>query len=107
MVTRYGMSETLGLGVYERENAPMLGGQSPVRSFEFSEKTAQIIDNEVKTFLDRAFKNAEKVIDHYRDLVEEASQLLIEKETLDETEIRDLWNKYQWTSIRPVLGATG
>jgi cell division protease FtsH len=94
MITRYGMSKTLGFAVYEKGSAPMLGGQAPIRSFDFSEKTAQLIDEEVNTLLDHAFRMADAVLEHYKELVEEAALLLIERETIDEAGLRDLWNKY-------------
>ena len=95
MVTRYGMSDALGLGVYEREPMSMLGSPVPVKMFEYSEKTAQMIDDEVNRLLDRALETAENVLDHYRDLLEEAAAILLEKETLDEVGLRDLWLKHQ------------
>jgi len=102
MVTQYGMSSNLGLGVFEKEPAPMLGSHAPVRSFEFSQKTAELIDNEVRRFLDQALKTANQVILHYQGLVIEAATLLLEKETLDESALKSLWDKYQQSPSKKV-----
>jgi cell division protease FtsH len=95
MVTRYGMSDALGLGVYEREPTPMLGSHFPVRMFDYSEKTAQMIDDEVNRLLDRSLEKAEEVIDRYTDLIQEAAAILLDKETIDEGGLKELWNKHQ------------
>lgn len=95
MVTRYGMSPELGTGVFEREPTPMLGSYAPIRTFEYSEKTAQLIDAEVKRLLDKALGMASKVIDQYHELIEEAAQILLTQETLDEASLKQLWSKYR------------
>jgi cell division protease FtsH len=95
MITRYGMSPELGLSVFEREPAPILGSQAPVRTFEYSERTAQMIDSEVKRLLDRALSRAREVVDRYHDFIDEAARDLQIRETLDEASLRDLWLKYQ------------
>lgn len=95
MVTRYGMSPVVGLGVYEREPTLMLGGQSPVRSFDYSETTAQAIDREVEKYLETSLKTALSVVDRYKDLINEAAGVLMEKETIDENGLLELWRKHQ------------
>lgn len=98
MVTRYGMSEELGIGVFEREPAPMLGSHVPVRSFEYSEETARQIDQEVKRLLKTSLEMSSKVIDQYRAMIEEAAEVLLTRETLDEQALKLLWEKYQPTA---------
>jgi cell division protease FtsH len=95
MVTRYGMSDTVGLGVYEREPTPMLGSHVSVRTFDYSERTAQMIDQEINKLLERALKMAETVIENNQDLINEAALILLDKETIDEGGLKDLWNKHQ------------
>jgi cell division protease FtsH len=90
MITRYGMSGNIGLATYERENAPFLGSRSS-RAFDYSERTAQNIDAEVKNLLNSAFERAKSLIVRYRDVVEDGARILLEKETIDEAELKTLW----------------
>lgn len=95
MVTRYGMSSELGLATFERETAPMLGGNSATRILPYGEKTAQMIDQEVTALLDRALKEATGVLELHRELVEEGVRVLLERETIEEAEIKTLWDSHQ------------
>lgn len=104
MVTRYGMNEKLGLGVFERDPAPMLGGQVPVKSFDYSEQTAQEIDHEVNQILGKAFDRATRVVDRYRAMIDEAAAVLLVEESMDETAIRNLWEKYNPSTEKPMEG---
>ncbi len=94
MVTRYGMDPKLGLAVYERESSAMLGNPAAIRAFEFSEKTAQQIDNSIQNIMNRSMKLATDVIHNYKALIEEAVHILIVKETIDEIGLKQLWEKY-------------
>jgi cell division protease FtsH len=91
MITRYGMSGDIGLATYERETAPFLGSRAN-RAFDYSEKTAQNIDHEVKNLLNQAFERAKSLITEYREVVEEGARILLEKETIDEAELKSLWD---------------
>lgn len=94
MVTRYGMSSNIGIGVFEQDPSPMLGSYSPVKSFDYSEKTAEAIDVEVRTLLDDALNTAKNVVEQYQEMIKEAAQILLNRETLDEADLSKLWNKY-------------
>ncbi|HLD99387.1 MAG TPA: AAA family ATPase, partial [Bdellovibrionota bacterium] len=102
MVTRYGMSARLGLAIYEREPTPLLGSQAPVRSFQYSEKTAQLIDNEISHLLEVALSSAQSLIGDYREVILEGVQLLLTKETIDEAELKHLWSKHQKQDLQTV-----
>ena len=93
MITRYGMSSKLGLGVFERESAPMLGSQVPIKTFEFSERSAQLIDSEIKDLLDQQLKRAKDVLEENRLLLEESAQLLVKYETMDGVQLKKLWDE--------------
>jgi len=91
MVTRFGMADQVGQVAYESEQSPFLatpGGA--VRSREFSEATAREIDAAVKDLVDRAFAKAVKVLTDKRSLLERGAQLLLQKETLTEEDLRAL-----------------
>jgi cell division protease FtsH len=95
MITRYGMTESLGLGVFERDPAPMLGSGVPMRAFEYSEATARKIDEEITRLMDKALKKAVEVVNKYQRLIEEAVIILLDRETIDENGLKELWNKHQ------------
>lgn len=100
MITRYGMSDNLGAVTFEREPTPFLGTQVPVRSGNYSEATAQLVDQEVRGLTDHALKVAQKCLLRYRAFVEEAAQLLLSRETLEEQELKALWAKHRDASAR-------
>ncbi|MBW3535917.1 MAG: cell division protein FtsH, partial [Gemmatimonadetes bacterium] len=88
MVTRFGMSELIGLmAVGESEQEVFLGRELGHRR-EVSEHTAQLVDQEVKRILDEAHGRARTVIEEHKDLMERIAQALLERETLDRAEIK-------------------
>ena len=81
MVCLYGMSEKLGNVIYGRRNHG---------EFEFSEKTAELIDAEVLVIMDQCLAHANQLITANRDKLDLLSQALLEKETLYAAEIYEL-----------------
>jgi len=86
MVTDWGMSDQLGLvhygnGAEEKPISPMFG-QS-----EYSDNTADLIDKEVKSIVDRAYQSARELIETNRDKVERLAQALLKYETLGADEV--------------------
>ena len=81
MVTDWGMSEALGLVHYGRSDEGLLSQR------EFSDKTADLIDQEVKVIVDRAYNIARDVIEANRDKVERLAQALLKYETLGADEV--------------------
>ncbi|WP_343887147.1 ATP-dependent zinc metalloprotease FtsH [Sphingomonas oligophenolica] len=93
MVLRYGMSEKLGQVVYEDETRPFLDeGNQPRRANtrDFSEATAALIDDEVRSLVEAAFQRARTILGERRAILERGAQLLIEHETLDEADLKRL-----------------
>lgn len=103
MVTRYGMSDALGLLTYDRESAPLLNGRVLSRSHDYSEDTARAIDHETMDIVDRAFQRALRTIEQHREFVEEGSRILLEQETLDEAALKILWLKSGQDTAREVF----
>ncbi len=91
MITRYGMGTELGLLTYDRESAPLLNAQLMVKSHDYSEHTAQLIDDESKQLIDRAFTLAFDTIRQNRPFIEKCVEQLLVKETLDEGELKMFW----------------
>ena len=90
MVTRFGMSEELGMvSVGETEHEVFLGREL-VQRRNVSEHTSQIVDREIKRIVDEAYESARKLLEKERDLLERIATALLERETLDRTEIEAL-----------------
>ncbi|MBW7924010.1 MAG: ATP-dependent zinc metalloprotease FtsH [Burkholderiaceae bacterium] len=91
MVMRYGMEAKLGHVSYEGESARFLDvPQTMLRRHDFSEEVAREIDRAVKAILDAAFENATRVLAQQRLTLDRGSALLLEKETLNEENLREL-----------------
>jgi cell division protease FtsH len=92
MVVRYGMDESLGYVVYEPERPTFLGnvpGALPSER-QFSEATAEAIDAAVKKIVHSVFDRATAILAANRDVLERCVAALLEKETLNEDELRTL-----------------
>ena len=83
IVTRFGMTETLGQAVLERKSQTYLGDQTiGVREKDYSEETAREIDVAVKQLIDDAYDRAKALLCERRALLDRGAALLLEKETL-------------------------
>ncbi|HET7607209.1 MAG TPA: ATP-dependent zinc metalloprotease FtsH, partial [Gammaproteobacteria bacterium] len=88
MVTRWGMSEKLGLVQLAPRANPYLGGAPAFGADRpFSEATAQTIDAEVLRIIRESYDEALKLLRMHRKVLDALVVALLEKETLDETEI--------------------
>jgi cell division protease FtsH len=88
MVTQFGMSPVLGpIAVGDREQEIFLGRELSQRR-EVSERTAQLVDSEIKRILDEAFAAARTVLEANTDLLKTIAEALLERETLDAEEIK-------------------
>jgi cell division protease FtsH len=85
MVTRWGMSEKLGLVQLTSRGNPYLGGYGDSRTF--SEDTAKAIDSEVQQIIASSYEEAKRLLKGYRKQLDVLAEALIERETLDEKEI--------------------
>src|SRR5579871_1124219 len=93
MVTKYGMSERLGSVAYDRDPRTFLtGADLPARPHEqdYAEKTAAVIDDEVRRLVHSAMDLAVGVLREKRNILERSARRLLEKETLEERELTEL-----------------
>jgi cell division protease FtsH len=93
MVTRYGMSEKIGNVAYDREPRSFLGGPDMPglpRERDYAEQTAATVDTEVRAIIERTFQRTIKILTGQRDTLERTARRLLEKETLEEAELRQL-----------------
>ena len=90
MVTTFGMSEVIGLvAVGDAESEVFLGREIGHRR-TVSEHTARLVDQEVKRKLDEAHEKARELLEKNKDLLETIAQALLDRETLDRTELEIL-----------------
>jgi cell division protease FtsH len=88
MVTRYGMSDTLGTMVYVDNDQDSFFGRMSARTV--SEATQQKVDAEVRRILDEQYAIARKLLEDNRDKVEAMTAALLEWETIDADQINDI-----------------
>jgi cell division protease FtsH len=90
MVCEWGMSPTLGPQSFGEREELLFLGREVSRSQDYSEATAQKIDQEVSRMLHGAYQKALDILRTHRDKLELITQLLIERETLDGREVEEL-----------------
>jgi cell division protease FtsH len=87
MVTMFGMSERVGMmAVGDQEHEIFLGREMSQRR-AVSERTAEVVDDEVKRFLDEAFDKARKILTDNRDLLDRIALTLLDRETVDRDDL--------------------
>jgi cell division protease FtsH len=88
MVTRWGMSEGLGLvQLAPRENPYLIGWGGYGGEKPFSEETAKAIDAEILKIIGESHKEAKRLLSAHRGELDALAEALVERETLDEQEI--------------------
>ncbi|MDR2625345.1 MAG: ATP-dependent zinc metalloprotease FtsH [Zoogloeaceae bacterium] len=90
MVTRYGMSDELGVMVYGENEGEVFLGRSVTQHKNVSEATMQRVDAEIRRIIDRQYALARKILEDNRDKVEAMTRALLEWETLDAEQIDDI-----------------
>ena len=90
MITRFGMSDTLGPVALGRAQGGMFLGRDIAAERDFSENTAATIDQEVSELVDVAYKRATKVLVDNRAVLDELADMLVEQETVDAEELQEL-----------------
>jgi len=88
MVTRYGMSDSMGTMVYVDNDQDSFFGRMSSRTV--SEATQQKVDAEVRRILDEQYNLARKLLEENRDKVEAMTAALLEWETIDAEQINDI-----------------
>ena len=86
LVTEYGMSEQLGQRTFGERDDLVFLGRDLTEHRDYSEKSAELIDQEVTRFIAAAFQKAKDIISASREKMETVVVLLLEKETLEKEE---------------------
>ncbi len=98
MVTKYGMSEELGMVNYDSDEEVFIG-----RDFGhtkgYGEAVAGKIDMEIKRIVDECYQKAKAIILEHRKVLDEAAQLLLEKEKITREEFEALFRKEEQDSV--------
>lgn len=92
MVTRYGMSENIGLICYKEDDDEVFIGRDLAHAHNYSEGIASAIDAEVKHIIDEAYAQAKRIIEENRDILERCANLLLEKEKITREEFEALFD---------------
>ncbi len=90
MVTRWGMSDSMGPMVYGENEGEVFLGRSVTVHKNVSETTMQKVDAEIRRIVDQQYALARKLIEDHRDKVEAMAKALLEWETLDSDQINDI-----------------
>ena len=90
MVTRYGMSDELGIMVYADNEGEVFLGRSVTRQTNMSEETMRKVDAEIRKIIDMQYALARKLIEENRDKIEAMTKALLEFETIDADQIKDI-----------------
>lgn len=91
MVRRWGMSEKLGFVKYGNMEETTHLGYTYGGDRDYSDKTAELIDNEIKRIIDEAQKNARKILTDHKKEVEALVALLLEKEEVTREEFEKIF----------------
>jgi len=91
MVTRYGMSDNVGVICYEDNDDEVFIGRDLAHTKGHSELVSSEIDREVKRIVDECYAKATELILENREVLDKCAQLLLEKEKINRVEFEALW----------------
>jgi cell division protease FtsH len=101
MVTQYGMSERLGAIKLGTSDAEPFMGRDYGHQRDYSEDVAAVIDEEVRTLIERAHQEAWTILNEYRDVLDSLVVALLDRETLDKEEIAEVFASVNKRAARP------
>jgi cell division protease FtsH len=90
MVTKWGLSERLGPLAYAEEENEVFLGHSVTQRKQLSDETAHVIDEEVRSIIDRNFKRAVALLQEQMDKLHAMADALVKYETIDASQIDDI-----------------
>ena len=94
MITKFGMSDKLGLINYDDDSNEVFIGRDfgkPTRGY--GEKIATCIDDEIKAIIDDCYSKAKKILNEYENVLEACATLLLEKEKITRAEFEALFTQ--------------
>jgi len=87
MVTRWGLSERLGPLAYSEEQGEVFLGRSVTQTKSVSEETAHLIDEEIRSVIDRNYERADRLLKENLDKMHLMAESLMKYETIDRHQI--------------------
>jgi cell division protease FtsH len=93
LITEFGMSEKLGARTFGEKEEMIFLGKEIHGQRDYSEKIAEVIDQEVSRLIAEGAKTSLDIIRHKKDKMEEIVKILLEKETIEKEEFDSLFTK--------------
>ena len=94
MVTKFGMSEAVGLVNYDNDSDEVFIGRDLAHTSRgYGESMATVIDSEVKRIIDECYSRARSIIKEHEDVLHACANLLLEKEKITREEFEALFEK--------------
>ena len=90
MVTKWGLSERLGPLTYSEDDGEVFLGRSVTRHKNVSDETAHVIDEEIRTIINRNYLRSEQILRENLDKLHAMAEALIKYETIDSEQIDDI-----------------
>lgn len=91
MVTRFGMSENIGVIDYDNSDDEVFIGRDLAHTRAYSESVAGEIDKEVKAIVDECYMSAKEIILEHKDVLHKTAELLLQKEKIKREEFEALF----------------
>ena len=92
MVTKYGMSERVGLINYDNDEDEVFIGRDLAHTRGYGESVASSIDEEIKRIIDECYAEAKKIILENRGVLDACAELLVQKEKISRDEFEALFD---------------
>ena len=93
MVTRYGMSESIGMVSYEEDDDEVFIGRDLAHTRGFGEVVASAIDQEVKSIIDDSYQKAKTILLEHKRELDRCAELLLEKEKINRDEFEAIFRE--------------
>jgi len=113
MVTKWGLSEKLGPLMYSEDEGEVFLGHSVTQHKNVSGETANMIDEEIRVFIDKNYARAEKILKESMDKLHLMADALVKYETIDQEQITDIMAGKSprppegWNDTTPPTGSSG
>ncbi len=99
MVTIYGLNDKLGnITYYDSQNGNDMGFTKP-----YSEKTAQLIDEEISKIIEDQYERAKRILTENKEKLVQLAEHLLEKEVIFKENLEEIFGKRQWKSRDEIL----